>query len=87
MKRLLNFFKELPPRKYGAAGLCSLGFALVELWSLHTDHKVKGALHALILLSCAFLMLFIPLVIVWTLMEKCRKKEKPLPKDSPGENG
>jgi hypothetical protein len=86
MSPLLNFFKELPPRMYRVAALCSLGFALVELWSLHTDNKVKGALHALILFSCAFLMVFVPLVIVWTLVEKCRKKEKPVTKDTPDES-
>jgi hypothetical protein len=86
MKLLLNFFKELPSRKYRTAALCSLGFGLLELWSLYTDHRFNGALHAIVLFSCAFSMVFAPLVLVWTLIEKCRKKEKPITKDTPGEN-
>ena len=87
MKRLVNFFSELPPKKYGTAGLCSLGFAVVELWSLHRDHKVNGALQSMSLFGCAFSMVFVPLVIAWILTEKCRKKEKPAAKHNPGDNG
>lgn len=86
MKRLLNFFKELPPQKYGTAALCSLGFAVIELWSLHRDNKVQGALQAMVLFGCAFTMVFVPLVIAWILMEKCRKKEKPIAKDKSDDN-
>ena len=87
MKRVVNLLKELPPRKYRIAVLCSLGFAVLELWSLHRDNKVKGALHSMVLFGCAFFMVFVPLVIAWILTEKCRKKEKPAAKHDPGDNG
>jgi hypothetical protein len=86
MKLLLNFFKELPPRMYGIAALCSIGFALVELWSLNGDNRVKGPRDVIIFFSCAFFMVFVPLVTVWTLVEKCRKKEKPTTENTPDEN-
>jgi hypothetical protein len=87
MRRIFNFFKELLPKKYGAAALCSLGFAAVELWSIHRDNKIKGALHSAIFFGCAFLMVFVPLVISLILMEKCRKKEQSIAKDKRRDNG
>lgn len=66
---------------YRGAALCSLAFALVEIWHFHSEKRIHGQLRGTFLFIGIYLSLFIPLVIASTLLEKRRNKKKSNAKD------